>query len=72
MKDDTKEIGVTLNDSEGNPVTIKQVKDSFDTTHIITKILGQGGQGLVCLTENSEIVIKFALDSKGQLISREK
>lgn len=68
----TKEIGVTLNDSDGNAVTIKQVKDSYDTTHIITKTLGQGGQGLVCLTENPEIVVKFALDKKGQLISREK
>lgn len=67
-----EEAGVTLNDSDGKSVTIRQVKDSFDTTHIITKALGQGGQGLVCLTENSEIVIKFALDSKGQLISRDK
>ena len=72
-KDITEEkIGITLNDSDGNPVTIRQMKDSFDATHIITKTLGQGGQGLVCLTENPEIVVKFALDAKGQLISREK
>lgn len=68
----TEEIGITLNDIDGKPVTIKQVKDSFDATHIITKTLGQGGQGLVCLTENPEIVVKFAFDAKGQLISREK
>ena len=67
-----EEIGITLNDSEGNPVTIRQVKDSFDFTHIITKALKSGGQGLVCWTDNSEIVVKFALDLKGQLISRER
>ncbi len=64
--------GVTLSDSDGNQITIRQVKDSFDTTHAIKKVLGQGGQGLVCLTENPEIVVKFALNHKGQLISRDK
>ncbi|MBP5452833.1 MAG: protein kinase [Treponema sp.] len=67
-----EEIGIILNDSDGHPVTIRQVKDSFDATHIITRTLGQGGQGLVCLTKNPEIVVKFALDAKGHLISREK
>ncbi len=66
------EIGVTLNDSDGKTITIKQIKDSFDSTHIIQSVLGQGGQGLVCRTENPEIVVKFALNPKGQLISREK
>lgn len=75
MEEEIKEeFGVTLNDSDGKPVTIKQIKDSYDTVHIITKILkdGMGGQGVVCYTENQKIVVKFALDSKQQLISREK
>lgn len=69
---DMENVGVTLNDSDGKQVTIRQVKDSYETVHTITKVLGQGGQGLVCLTENKEVVVKFALDSKGQLISHEK
>ena len=68
---DMENVGVTLNDSDGNQVTIRQVKDSYETVHIITKVLGQGGQGLVCLTENKEVVVKFALDFMGQLISHE-
>ena len=68
-----KEIpGIILNDSEGNPDKIFEVKDSFETPHKIKKILGQGGQGVVCRTANPEIVVKFALDPKGQLISRKK
>ena len=66
------EIGVTLNDSDGKTITIKQIKDSFDSIHIIQSVLGQGGQGLVCRTENPEIVVKFALNPKGHVISREK
>ena len=71
-KDKKEDIGVTLNDSDGKMLTIRQVKDSYDTTHIITKLLGQGGQGIVCRTENPEIVVKFTLNHEGQLISREK
>ena len=71
-ENEKEESGVTLKDSEGNVVTIRLVKDSYDTAHVISSKLGEGGQGLVCRTENPELVVKFALDSKGQLISREK
>ena len=69
---DKRTPGIVLHDSEGNPVKIMEVTDSFGTTHKITKDLKSGGQGVVCLTSNPEIVVKFALDPKSQLISREK
>ena len=62
----------SLCDSEGNTVEIRSVLDSYGYSHDIAKVLGQGGQGVVCLTRNPEIVIKFALDSKGRLICRDK
>lgn len=62
----------SLCDSEGNTVEIRSVLDSYGCSHDIAKVLGQGGQGVVCLTRNPEIVIKFALDSKGRLICRDK
>lgn len=64
--------GITLKDTSGNLEKITEVKDSFDKTHRIKKILGQGGQGVVCRTADSEIVVKFVLNPIGQLISLKK
>lgn len=64
--------GLHIAETDGNQITIRQVKDSYDETHIIRKKLGQGGQGVVCVTEDAEIVIKFSLNSKMQIIGREK
>lgn len=68
----TEEIGVSVTESDGKSFILKQVRDSYDFTHIITKELGRGGQGMVCLTENPEVVVKFVLDTKGNVIGREK
>lgn len=61
--------GITLSDSEGKPIVLTQVRDSYNKMHKLTKILGQGGQGMVCCTENPEIVVKFVLNN-GQLIDK--
>lgn len=65
-------IGLSATDSDGNPLTIREARDSYNVSHTITKKLGEGGQGLVCMTENPEIVLKFILDGAGRVISRDK
>ena len=67
-----EEIGVSVTESDGHTFVLKQVRDSYFFTHIIRKELGRGGQGMVCLTEDKDIVVKFALDSKGNIIGKEK
>ena len=67
-----EEIGVSVTESDGHTFVLKQVRDSYDFTHIIRKELGRGGQGMVCLTEDKDIVVKFALDTKGTIIGKEK
>ena len=67
-----EEIGVSVTESDGKTFVLKQVRDSYDFTHIIRKELGRGGQGMVCLTEDKDIVVKFALDTKGNIIGKEK
>ncbi len=66
------EIGVSVTESDGNSIVLKQVRDSYDCSHILTKELGRGGQGMVCLTDEPEIVVKFVFDKQGRVISREK
>ena len=46
--------------------------DNHGYEHTVTKILGEGGQGMVCLTETPGYVLKFVLDDKGSLLSKEK
>ena len=65
-------IGITLKDTSENLVKITEVTDSFDNMHRIKKVIGQGGQGVVCRTADSEIVVKFVLNPLGQLISLKK
>ena len=71
-----EEKGLKWNDSDGKPVRILEVLDSYEKVHKITETLNAGGQGVVCRTENKEIVIKFLLDTtedpQGRLINREK
>ena len=69
---DTDENVFYLLDSDDKRVELKSVLDSYGYSHVIVKKLSQGGQGVVCLTKNPEVVIKFALDSKGRLISKNK
>ena len=57
-------IGLSATDSDGNPLTIREARDSYNVSHTITKKLGEGGQGLVCMTENPEIVLKFGRSRK--------
>lgn len=66
------DIGLSATDSDGNPLAIREVRDSYNVSHTITKKLGEGGQGLVCMTENPEIVLKFILDGAGRVISSDK
>lgn len=66
------DTGLLAIDSDGNPLTIREARDSYNVSHTITKKLGEGGQGLVCMTENPEIVLKFILDGAGSVISRAK
>lgn len=63
---------VSLLDSDGVTVEIREVLDSFGVNHSIGKEIGKGGQGLVCHTQNPEIVVKFALGRMGTLIDRVK
>ncbi len=63
---------VSLLDSDGIMVEIREVLDSFGLNHAMGKELGRGGQGLVCRTQNPEIVVKFALGANGTLIDRVK
>lgn len=67
-----KDLGFSAIDSDGSPLTRREVRDSYNVIHTITKKLGEGGQGLVCMTENPEIVLKFILDGTGRLISKDR
>ena len=46
--------------------------DNYGQKHIVEKILGEGGQGMVCATDTPNYVIKFVTDSTGNLISKDK
>ncbi|PID27392.1 MAG: hypothetical protein CR982_05460 [Candidatus Cloacimonadota bacterium] len=48
------------------------VEDEYLYEHRLSKKLGEGGQGLVCATENPLIVVKFVTDRNGNLISKTK
>lgn len=72
MEDLEERLGVSVTESDGSTYVLRQVRDSFGYTHIITRELGRGGQGMVCFTEDDDFVIKFALDANGNAISREK
>lgn len=67
-----KDCSVALLNSDGTTVEIKEVLDSYGMNHFIGKEISRGGQGVVCHTQNPEIVVKFALDANGFLIDREK
>ena len=41
--------------------------DNHGYEHIVTKILGEGGQGMVCLTDTPGYVLKFVSDENGNL-----
>ena len=46
--------------------------DNHGYEHTVTKILGEGGQGFVCLTETSGYVLKFVSDENGNLFSEKE
>lgn len=66
------EFGLSITDSSGHILTIKEVKDSYNFSHVITKELGKGGQGVVCKTENPELVLKFILNKENHVIRKDK
>ena len=66
------DVTVSVCDSDGVTVEIREVLDSFGVSHSIGKEIGRGGQGLVCHTQNPEIVVKFALGANATLIDRVK
>ena len=68
MEDLEERLGVSVTESDGSTYVLRQVRDSFGYTHIITRELSRGGQGMVCFTEDDDFVIKFALDAKGKRI----
>lgn len=43
--------------------------DNHGYEHTVTKVLGEGGQGMVCLTETPGYVLKFVSDDNGNLFS---
>ncbi len=59
-----------INENRVNLLSV--VEDEYLSEHRIAEQLGEGGQGLVCATDNSLVVIKFITDSNGNLISKEK
>lgn len=46
--------------------------DNHGYEHTVTKILGEGGQGMVCLTETPGYVLKFVSDENGTLFSEKE
>ena len=72
MEDSKDQIGVSVTESDGSTIVLRQVRDSFDHTHIIKSEISRGGQGIVCFTENDDFVIKLTMDSTGNVISKEK
>lgn len=46
--------------------------DNHGYEHIVTKILGEGGQGMVCLTDTPGYVLKFVSDENGNLYSEKE
>lgn len=46
--------------------------DNHGYEHTVTKILGEGGQGFVCLTETPGYVLKFVSDENGNLFSEKE
>ena len=46
--------------------------DNHGYEHTVTKILGEGGQGMVCLTETPGYVLKFVSDENGNLFSEKE
>ena len=65
MKDLEGQIGVSVTESDGEPIVLRQVRDSFGHTHIIKSEPEpkRGGQGIVCFTEDDDFLIKLVLDS---------
>ena len=47
----------------------KTFVDSFAHEHTIQKVIGEGGQGMVCKSDAKGCVLKFVFDEKGELIS---
>lgn len=46
--------------------------DNHGYEHTVTKILGEGGQGMVCLTQTPGYVLKFVSDENGTLFSEKE
>lgn len=49
----------------------KKFLDNHGVEHKVTKILGEGGQGLVCLTETPGFVLKFVTDNENLISANE-
>ena len=50
----------------------KEVEDEYLVKHIIKSAHSKGGQGVVCFTEDSSIVLKFCFGNAENLISRQE
>lgn len=55
-----------------NELIGQSLQDEFLKKHEIVSVLGEGGQGVVCLTTDSSIVIKLSLDLNKNVISKKE
>ena len=50
----------------------KSVEDEYLVKHVIKDVISEGGQGVVCSTRDSSIVLKFCFGENKSLISKEE
>jgi serine/threonine protein kinase len=51
------------------PSYIETCVDEYNNIHTITKVLSQGGQGIVYRTRDADVAIKFVTDDNGSIIA---
>ena len=65
------EPGIPVTEADGTTVLLKQVRDSYDYTHVLRSHPEPkaGGQGMACFTDDAEVIVKLVL-ADGHVISR--